>query len=141
MGLSEAMNEAWTDFNDSKPELTKRDRGEIYEILSEIKEELDRAWELYREAADRKQSEWRARKEEEAERLREKITKAYAARAKIEDNRDRNVDKLSDARSDDYADRVRGWIEEDEAKLRDIDENISRWEGWLEEIEEKLRGR
>ena len=59
---------------------------------------------------------------------------------------DNLYERLEDARSDSYRERVEGWIEEDSSSIKDIEEQLECVEGWIEEdansikdIEERLK--
>ena len=42
-------------------------------------------------------------------------------------------EKLSDARSDSYQERVEGWIEEEESFIENIEAQLERVNGWIQE--------
>ena len=62
--------------------------------------------------------------ESHIQRWENNIEKAEYTISKIEANIDKLEDMATNARTDEYADRVRGWIEENYQKIREIRESI-----------------
>ena len=88
----------------------------------------DGLWQSFRGALD---DFWNESKEDRRNHLREQIAKTEEKLEKARANREVNEDRLSSSRSEEYADRVREWIEQDDA-------NIERLEGWLSDFQEQL---
>lgn len=122
--------------------MSKDQRHEIHDMLGdawskatsrigEIKEEKRRKheeWLRRKEERERKYQEWRERMESNIQRWENNIEKAEYTISKIEANIDKLEDMVANARTDEYADRVRGWIEENYQKIQDIRESIREWE-------------
>lgn len=70
--------------------------------------------------------------EDHVERWTDLIQKNEGVSSRLEDQIDRLEVEARNARSDEYADRVRGWIEEKYQKIRDIRETNR-------ELEERIR--
>ena len=161
---SSALKYGWTLLGSYKDEMLGRDKQECFQALSDAQSKLNQAWDHYKSA---KQSAHEAQQRawEEKQRVYEEKQRAYeekhqAWQQRVEDNigkLESRLDKLNDIRrskeshiselqgnisygncSDNYRDRVEGWIDEEEGKLRDIDEQISQVEGWLSEARSKL---
>jgi acyl-CoA reductase-like NAD-dependent aldehyde dehydrogenase len=102
------------------------------EQYSAIRQMLDEAWEAATKTASEKQDEWRERMENHVERWTELYEKNEDVVAKLEQQIEECEEMESNAKSDDFAERVRGWIDEKMAKIRDI-QRTNR------ELEEKIR--
>ena len=102
------------------------------EQYSAIRQMLDEAWEAATKAASEKQDEWRERMENHVERWTELYEKNEDVVAKLEQQIEECEEMESSAKSEDFAERVRGWIDEKMAKIRDI-QSTNR------ELEEKIR--
>lgn len=140
--LSAELREGWTYFTEHKTEMLGRDKAAAFERLKEVQEILDAEWEEWKRAKsahhEAKQSQWRAKQEAHIEDLEGRLQKAYGAL----ERRERHLDKLhsdrANAWSDDFIDRVEGWIDEEEDRISDIKASIERLEGWLEEARGRL---
>lgn len=122
--------------------MNKDQRHEIHDTLGDawnkatsriavIKEEKKRKHEEYlrrKEEREIKYQEWRERTESNIERWENNIERAEYIISKIEDNINKLEDMAANARTDSYADRVRGWIEENYQRILDIRESIREWE-------------
>src|ERR1700752_4037222 len=98
-------------------------------------EDHDACWERYlevRETIAWKRQEihgaWVDRQETERARRVELINKARSVIRSLESQIDHCEDLLRNAKSSDFESRVQGWIDEKEAKIRDIEESIQRHE-------------
>lgn len=122
--------------------MSKDQRHEIQDILGdawskatsrigEIKEEKRRRqeeWLRRKDEKERKYQEWRERTESNIQRWENNIEKSEYTISKVEANIDKLEDMAANARTDEYADRVRGWIEENYSTIQDIKESIREWE-------------
>lgn len=88
----------------------------------------DRLWESFRGALDEF---WSESKNDRRRHILAEIDKVEEMIERAKANREANEERLNNARSDDYADRVREWIEQDDA-------NIEKFESWLEDWQDKL---
>jgi hypothetical protein len=95
--------------------------------FDEVRKVLDDAWQKARYKLDeiyaekrRKHEEWRDRTEGHIRRWEDLIDKNEGVISKIESEIDRLEDMEREARTPEFADRVRGWIEEKHQKLSDI---------------------
>jgi len=99
--------------------------------IGEIKEERKRKheeWLQRQEERKRKHEEWQERMESNIERWENSVEKAEDYISNLEEQIDRLEGEASDARTDEYAERVRGWIEEKQEKIREVREKISELE-------------
>jgi chromosome segregation ATPase len=78
--------------------------------------------------------------------MRENISKLEDRLDRLEsalDHRKNNLSKLEDMRdsawSDSFRDRVEEWIDEENARISDIESKIDQIKGWISDIEAKLR--
>lgn len=126
MALQQAKNLAqeWRTIKsagrDADEELWQEFRNTLDEFFAERKKEFEQRQQDHRD----RQAKYRQHVLEQIETVEDKLVKARA-------RREANEERLSNARSDDYAERVREWIEQDDA-------NIDRLEGWLRDWHEKL---
>lgn len=132
--------------------MNKDQRHEIFDTLgdawnkatsriNEIKEEKRRKHEEYlrrKEEREIKYQEWRERMESNIERWEKNIEKAEYTISKIEANIAKLEDMAANARTDAYAERVRGWIEENYQRIQDIRESIREWESKIYSVRGKL---
>jgi len=146
---SEHLKQGWALLNEYKENMLGRDRNEAYQALYQAKEQLDQAWadykrerqqafEDYKPERQRKHDEWVERIEANIEKLlarRERLTEIIAHK---EDHLNDLQNKLDEAWSDDYRDRVSGWINEEEEKLDNLRSQLVDVENWLEEDKNKL---
>lgn len=85
-----------------------------------------------------KQAEWKKRVRENIAKNQEKLDKAESALTRSQTHADELREKIATARSDDYRERVEGWLEEEEERSKSIEESIERIKGWIEEDEKKF---
>jgi hypothetical protein len=104
----------------------------------EIRQLLDRAWELASQTASGRHHEWRQRMESHIERWTELIEKNEDVISKIEQQIEECEEMEANARSDDFAATVRGWIEEKLDKVRDIRSTNEGLEHRIESVKSKL---
>jgi hypothetical protein len=139
--------------SEHKKEMTHEHKQECFQHINEARENLDMRWKHLKESygqrseAYHQQKEERGRKHDEfvtrvranIEKNREKYEKATNALSRSQAHLEDLQEKLSDARSDDFTERVSGWITEEENRIESIKESLERLEKWIEEDEEKLR--
>ena len=132
--------------------MNRDQRHEIHDILGdawdkatsrigEIKEEKGRKheeWLQRQEERKRKYEEWRERMESNMQRWENNIEKAEDYVSRLEEQIDRLEDEAANARTDEYADRVREWIEEKQQKIEDVREQIREWESKMDDVRGKL---
>jgi hypothetical protein len=118
----------------SKPQFQK-----IHELLDDAWQKANsRLEEAYREG-QRKHKEWHDRMEDHIERWRELIQKNEDVISRIEEQIDRCQDMERDARSPEFANTVRGWIEEKYRKISDIRETNRELEEKIRTVKSKIR--
>jgi hypothetical protein len=105
--------------------MSKFQFGEIHRLL-------DRAWEEASEALRRRHSEWEDHQRSKIDRKRELIEQSENLIERLEKQIDRCREMEADAKTDDFAETVRGWIDE---KL----EIIAQKRGFIEVLEEQIR--
>ena len=128
-GLSmprERGDEIWRTLQDAWDTATGR-----IEALKEEKVRKHEEWQ-------RKQDEWRERQEGHIERWEELIEKNEGVVARIEQQIDHCQDILADAKTDDFAATVQGWIDEKQDKIRDILETNSELADRIRDVRRKL---
>ena len=117
--------------NHRDPDVRRRAKELFQEwraVKSAGRDHDDRLWQSFRGALDEF---WSGSKEDRRRQILAEIEKVEAMIDKAKANREANEERLANARSDDYADRVREWIEQD-------DDSIEKFEGWLEDWQRKL---
>ena len=103
-----------------------------------IRENLDEAWNLASQTASSRHREWRERMEDHVERWLELHRKNESVIASLEEQVERCEEMESSARSSEFAERVRGWIEEKLDKVRDIRRTNQELEERIESAKGKL---
>ena len=112
-----------------------------------IRELLDSAWntaiariEEQRAEKTRKHTQWLSSCDERIERWTALIDKNEGVIARLEDQISHLEDMASSARTDDFADKVRGWIEEKYEKIRDIRQTNSDLEQKISSLKVRMHG-
>ncbi len=147
---SAAMREAWTFFNENKSDMLPADKHSAYEQLNKAQDRLNEAWARWKEAKNRfheeRQRQWqerqdnrRGRIEANIEKLEGKLDKAENALEKAKAHLAKLESDYDSAWNDKFKERCQEWIDEEESRIRDIEESIDRMRGWLEEQRNKLR--
>lgn len=120
-----------------------RDKKEAFEALKQAQELLDAAWDRWKSA---RQDTWEARREAWEERvqrnitnLKERLERLYGVLAHKEAHLEELQEKRDSAWSDDFRERVEGWVDEEEENIRSISEKIENIETWLEEERSKIQ--
>ncbi|KXK23074.1 MAG: hypothetical protein QY327_05555 [Fimbriimonadaceae bacterium] len=132
------LKEFWADakevsetFRETKP-MRRSDREELWD-------DFQRICEWVREMQEQKHEEWVERNREHLDRWHAQIDKGEDMIEKLKGQIDHCEDLKADARSDDFADQVQGWIEEKERIIDDIESrNAELWEK-IRDVEARLR--
>ena len=154
---NEAMREGWAHLSNNKTSMLGKHKQEAFKALKRASESLAAEWDRWkgdrREAIERfhaeKQAAWeerQAKREAWEMRIRDNISKLEDRLDRLEsalDHRQSNLSKLEDMRdsawSDDFRERVDGWISDEEERINDIERKIGRIKGWISDAEGKLR--
>jgi hypothetical protein len=116
----------------SRGRMTREDHEECWSAWKEAKE-------LLRLRRDEFGAEQRARLDEHVERWRALIAKNEAVIENIQTQIDRCEEMERDARTEEHASRVRGWIEEKAQKISDIQKTNEELEAKIVSVESKRR--
>ncbi|MBY0532968.1 MAG: hypothetical protein K2P86_13450 [Xanthobacteraceae bacterium] len=147
---SQRMKDAWALFEESKRKLLGRDKAECFKELREAQEQLNNAWQQWKswqseqrqrriEHRNEKRREFEGRVRERIANLNERRQRLYGVLQHKENHLEELYEKRSTARSDDFAERVSGWIEEEVNSISEIKDKLETIEGWIDEEKEKLR--
>ena len=145
---SEGLREVRKFLNEYRDEITREDRQRIYSKLEEISAELNKAWEIYREAQQRKQAEWEERKKLGEQKradwlkkqtdflkvLEEKLEKRTADKANLERILTGKKDFLG--RQQGRLQNQTGFLQKIKEDLRDMQEKINT--AWTDSFKEKM---
>lgn len=148
--LGETLRRGWNLLAESKAAMLGRDKQAAFHALNEAKARLDRGWAAYKQEIQRaqavrqrqheeRQSAWRERVVSNIRSLEERRDKLTGVLAHKERHLEELFEKRSDARSDDFRERVSGWIEEERASIVHIRRKLDQIEEWLRESRAKLR--
>lgn len=96
-------------------------------------------WQRLRAKKDEAKTAWRERQAAGLERLRDARDRLQAARERVQENMRQNESRLADAWSDDYRERVNGWIREEEERERDMKRSLEELERKIRDAEERLQ--
>jgi hypothetical protein len=139
---SNELRTAWNLFNDNKDDMLGKDKHEAFQTLREIQEQLDAAWDEWKKLKghyhEKQQSSFRERVHASIEKLESRLENLYSILSKRESHLSELEEKRDTAWNDDFRDRVEGWIDEEESRIRDIRDQIHEVEGWLDEQRSKL---
>lgn len=153
---SSKLAEGWDYLKAHKEEMFKKDKDDAFGSLKRAQEQLNDAWEQWKRGKadlldkrnserDRKRDDWEQKHEAWTSRMRENIANLEERRAKLEgalehrkDRRSDLDDKLSDARGDDFRSVVRGWIDENEESIRQIEIKLDKVNDWIREAYDKI---
>ncbi len=142
----ERLKEAGHMLSNNKHRMLKEHKDECFERFQEIRRSHDDFWGRYKSASEERREAGARRRADAVDRIQgniranqDRLSKAQGAYSKVEANLEANQAKLDGARSSEFADRVRGWIDEDRQKLSDISDSIDRIRGWIREGEDTLR--
>lgn len=146
---NEELKKVWAFFNSEKNNLLRPDKDKAFYALKEAQSRLDEAWAVYKgtrkkatddhyEAKRRKHENWRNSVEANLKNNQQKIEKMEGALERKRQHLDELYERLEDARSDSYRERVEGWIEEDSSSIKDIEEQLERVNSWIKEGWNKL---
>lgn len=147
---SQKLREGWNLLSGHKVEMLGRDKKEAFDALSAAQIELDAAWERWRDTKDKAWEAYHERRREKREafedrvhaniqKLEERLDKLNGVLQHKESHLDDLRDKQASAWSDEFRDRVEGWIDEEESAIADIRAKIHQIEEWLEEERSKLK--
>ena len=146
---NEWLKEGWDTLNSNKDEMLGKDKQAAFSALNETKDRLDEAWAKYKQERDKaweahqhakneKQNAWRARTMENIRNLEERKHKLQNVLSHKVSHLSELQSKYAEAWSDDYRDRISGWIDEETDSIRDIQNKLSEVESWIHEAEVKL---
>ena len=105
---------------------------------SEVRRTLDEAWEIATRTASERHHEWRNKMEDHVQRWTELMEKNEDVIARLERQIEECQEMESNARSEDFAETVRGWIEEKMDKVRDIRKTNEELEERVESVKKRL---
>lgn len=123
------LDTAWKLFTDWKSEFTPGERQELYEVLRKVRGELN-ADERTLNAQERR-AEWRERQEGHIARWKSQVDDLRGEIGHIEEQIAKCEEMEENAKSDDFADTVRGWID-------DHKDRIAYKRGKIRELREKI---
>ena len=109
------------------------------EQFTEIRRLLDKAWGHASDKQKERQGEWEEHQEDKIQKKRDLIRHAEETIDRIEGQIDHCHDLEADARSDDYAAMVRGWIEEKYDIIAGKRRFIADLEEQIREIQSRIR--
>jgi hypothetical protein len=120
--------------------LIKPHRAEIFEILQRAYEEACEILKSRREERQKKHEAWVERSEGLLEKWQTALEKNEAFAERMEDHLSNLYDKLSEATSEGYRQRVEGWIDDAQEKRSSALDNIRSLQEKIASVKEKLDG-
>jgi hypothetical protein len=147
---SAALKESWAFFGENKGDMLPADKHAAYDQLNKAQDRLNDAWGRWKEAKNRfheerrrqwkeRQDYWHERIEANIEKLGVKLDKAENALEQSKAHLAKLESDYESAWSDKFKERCQEWIDEENSRIRDIEESIDRMRGWLDEERTKLR--
>jgi hypothetical protein len=126
-------------FSEHKLEMLGEDKKACHERIQEVKEEHERFWSQYRDAKNARRGERAERCRANLEKNREKYRNAANALERFRNKASELRDKISESNSDKWTGIWSGWLSETESKIDDIEDQLRRIDEWIEEDEKRLR--
>lgn len=118
------LNDAWDNW--------RREKNRFHE-------EQRRAWEERQREREAKRNDFVQRVEANIDKLEDKIRKAEDALERQKAHRSNLEEQYTSAWSDSFKERCSDWISEADDRIKDIEDSIESMKGWLEEERAKLR--
>jgi hypothetical protein len=115
-------------------------RGKIITVdqVAEVRRLLDKAWEHATGKQHERHQDWRERQLEKVRRKKDLIERSEVAIGGIRDQIEHCQEIEAGARTGDFAEQVRGWIEEKYSWIESKREFIEELEEQIREIESRL---
>ena len=146
---SNALRAVWGDFSSRKSELLRDDKDTAFQALKNQQQKLDDLWaqykaerqsalESYHRERRRRHEEWRERALANVRKNQERVSRLEGVLEHKRGHLDSLYDRLSDARSENYRERVAGWIAEEVSAISDIERKIGEIRDWISEDLAKL---
>lgn len=146
---SESLKAGWTHIKQYKSEMFRSHKDEAFEMLRDVQDKLDAAWEEWRtgrqRAIDEYREEKRSKREAWEQKMHDNVAKLEERLSRLEgviEHKRSHLrdleDKRDSAHNDGFRERVEGWISAEEEKISDIEDEIGKVRGWIDEIRAKL---
>lgn len=142
---------------ENKGVLTHEHHQEIWSRILQVQSNLDAWWGKWKAQKEQRDAEWQAKakrhdewkekKEAWEERVKEnlrkngeKLEKAEGALAKAQAHAEELREKVESAWNDTFKSRASEWLDQEEERIKSIEEHVQRLKNWIEEDEKKLEG-
>ena len=139
---SAELRTARTELAERGDKMTGKDRRDVRELIAEVREDLNAAWNQWKEWAgeirERRASEWRERMTSRRNKLEEIIRRKEDFITKQEENLAKLQEMLGNARSDERVSQIEGWINEATERRDSAELERRELESQLAEVNEKL---
>lgn len=157
------LKEAGQYFSRVKHEMTREDKAEVFNRIVDIRSNHDHFWSRYKEisreqyekrkeekqrAWEEKQRAWeqkqeksrmiRNRIENNLEKNMDRLSKALSALERCRENRSNLQSKIYESYSDEWRSKAEGWLDELDDKIEDIESSVERLRNWVSEDRDKL---
>lgn len=132
------FNTATQVFNLNDGKMLKEDREVCWNYWLEVNNEVNRKYNEIRESGKKRHDEWRQQMESNIDRWENLIDKNENIIHRLEDQVSDLEYKARTARTDEFADVVRGWINEKLQKISDIRQTNSNIEGKISSVKNKI---
>ena len=110
-----------------------------------LREIIDMAWEkatsrigATKEEKKHRREEWQGKQEDHIQRWEDNIQKSKDYISSLESQIEKLQDQADNARTDEFADKVRGWIGEKEEKIEEVRRQIQELEDKISSVKSKL---
>lgn len=163
ISCSGSLKEGWAYLTRYKGQMLRKDKDEAFQTLTHASKTLDTAWGDWKRAKniafERCRAEQQAAWEQRQRDRKERLARREAWEERMKENRSKLQDQLGrlegvlkhkkrhlleleakrdSARSDDFRNRVKGWIDEESDRIRDIESRIDQLREWISETDAKL---
>lgn len=118
---------------------SRESHDRFWQKYGEYREERRAASQHRREEFERKRSEWIDRVHANIASNREKVRKAQGALDRVRAHIEETETKLANTTSEKWTTIFSEWLEKDHEKESEIEESVERIRGWIEDDEGKLR--
>lgn len=133
------LKEAGERLSELKRDMLHEHKQECFEAIVEAREVLDSYWERVHQARDTRRGDALTRARENLERNRERFEKAANALRSMRNSQEDLQDKIASSWNDEWAEKAQGWLSELEDKIADTEKSVERIEGWIEEDQRRIR--
>ncbi|MBS1571357.1 MAG: hypothetical protein JST62_03030 [Bacteroidetes bacterium] len=135
---SSLVKEAWSIYKEKKFNLTKDNREELYERLTNLSNELNKNWEDYNKYREQKKEDRRDKLTEILSKKNYQLSNSRNFLDKLYDNKSDIENNISSAYSDSYREKQEDKLDHLEDKIKEVERQIEDLEDSIIELQNKI---